>query len=594
MSKNSKGFCSACLRDQLRCNRGKPKCDKCNERGTKCSYSFKLKWGGRQYKDMNRSAGIPNTKFYKGALLVKNKRLIAGKSTQKVRQFLPFGQEESKLSAFFDEGYKYTEEQPQLRQQQQPEEAPIVDNKTLIPPASLCEEVIPLLQTVPTYVAPGLVGLEFDDSSWEFSTFFNLFINETSRFFVAFHSQAFPNPFHTVLPQMALSCPTLMKLIIAFGAKHRRMIAMVDEGANYPSLEENGCTSVDFGYMGENLLNQALNELVKKLQNSGGRADDSTMAIILLLSSLGIFFNDDRVNWRTHYNGAKRIVFNELEIDQKSEEPIIYYQKDSPPHFFVMRWFIYLDVVGPLSSGFFHSRSEEVPRPHFNFNLFYGEKFDKSSIESLEDICPLNGMDMKLLSYLTRVSQLILKKKAVSVDQNDHFETVGKAICLDYKISNHLRESEAERDLVVKRLKTLSDPSMEKRLERYDIIRSTNLLFGLTGILQLRRRIVEMSQASELVTQLVQKITDLIREKITVNSPSLSCLSFCFFTVGCELVDESMSIHRSVYRDRLMSLWKRGVPSVLQAVNVMEECWRLKKPWWVILEEKNLDICLAF
>lgn len=595
MSKNSKGFCSACLRNQLRCNRGKPKCDKCNERGTKCNYSFELKWGGRQYKDMSRSTGIPNTKFCKDALLVKDKRLIASKGTRKVRQFLQFGQEKGSLLSSFEKRYKGIEEKNvEQEEKQQLKESAIFDNKTATPFTSAEDDIVPLMQSIPTCIAPELIDLEFDKSSWEVSTFFNLFINETSKFFVAFNSQAFPNPYRTVLPQMALLCPTLMKLIIAFGAKHRKMIAMVDEEANYPSLEENGWPSKDFESMGENLLNQALNELVEKLRTSKGRADISTIAIILLLSSLGIFFNDDRGNWRTHYNGAKRIVFNELEIDERPKKSSIYDKKYSQPHLFVLRWFIYLDIVGPISSGFFRSKSEEVPRPHFNFNCLYENNLGQSSMESLEDISPLNGMDMKLLSYLTRVSQLILRKKTSSINQGDHFQTASEAICLDYKISNHLQKSEEQRDMIVKRLKALSDPSIENRLECYEILRTSNLIVGFTGILQLRRRIVEMAQDSELVTQILRKITDLIRTKITINSPALSCMSFCFFTVGCELVDDSMSTHRNVYRDRLMSLWKKGVPSVLQAVKVMEECWRLRKPWWIILEERDLDLCLAF
>lgn len=392
---------------------------------------------------------------------------------------------------------------------------------------------------------------------------------------------------------MALSSPTLMKLIIAFGAKHRKMIAVVDEEPNYASLEENGWPSNDFAHFGENLLNQTLSELAEELQNSRGRVSDSTIAIILLLSSLGIFFNDYKGNWRTQYIGAKKIVFSELKIDEKSSDSAIYCRKNLKPHFFVLRWFKYLDIVGPLSSGFFRSRSDEVPRPQFNFNWLYGDYLDQNSMESLEDISPLNGMDMKLLSYLTDVSQLISQKKTSSVNQEDNFNTISKAVCLDYKISNHLKESEAQRDLLVKKLESSSDPSMVNHLERYDILRSSNLIVDLTGILQLRRRIVEMVQDSELVVHIVQKITDLIH-KITVNSPVLSCMSFCFFTVGCELVDDSMSIHRAIYRDRLMALWKKGVPSVLQAVKVMEECWCQKKPWWVILEERDLDICFAF
>lgn len=589
MSKNSKGFCSACLRDQLRCNRGKPKCDKCNERGTKCSYSFKLKWGGRQYKDANRLPGIPNTKFHKGALLVKDKRMIVRGRTPKVRQFLQIGQEDVEAPLSFYEKRRRIEGDKKHNQLQ----LPVIDNSTPTPPPSPFRDVVPLVQPV-ALQTPGVTDLELNADSWEVSTLFNLFVNETSKFFVAFNSQAYPNPYRTILPRMALNCPTLMKLIVAFGAKHRKMIAVSDEETSCPSLEEESSLSKDFEYMGENLLNQALEELMAKLQNSGSSVDDSTVAIILLLSSLGIFFNDDRGDWRTHYNGAKRIVFNKLEMNEESKDPLVYYRKEQQPHFFVMRWFIYLDVVGPLSSGSFYSKSEEVPRPQLDFKLAHKLHLDRNSMLSLDDINPLSGMDMNLLSYLTRVSQLVLQKETCSAQQDDYFKTVGEAICLDYKISNYLRESETQRDAIVQKLEVLTDPLMDIRLENYKLLRSTNLIVGLTAILQLRRRVVEMAQDSELVKQLVLKITDLVREKISINSPALSCMSFCFFTVGSELVNESMSVHRNIYCNRLMSLWRKGLPSVLQALYIMGECWNLKKPWWVVLEEKDLDICFAF
>lgn len=163
MSKNSRGFCSACLRDHLRCNRGKPKCDKCNERGTKCGYSFELQWGGRQYKDMKRSSGIPNTKFYKGALLIKDKTLIAGKRTRKARQFLQFGKEENNLSLLFDKEYKDpTEGQQQPKPQR---EASAFSEITSVPPKSESEDVIPLVTTFPKQIAPDLLNLAFGEGS---------------------------------------------------------------------------------------------------------------------------------------------------------------------------------------------------------------------------------------------------------------------------------------------------------------------------------------------------------------------------------------------------------------------------------------------
>lgn len=581
MSKNYKGFCTPCIQDNFKCDRGKPRCKNCCEKGAKCSYAFTLRWGGRQYKNTNRESNIPNTKFYKGALLVKDKRLIAGKRAQRIKEFLPF-EKESTLIKSLECGDNQTE-------------AKVIPTIQLWDLKKVCSSEFPgyknLLSSFPNSTQ---ISDEFSHNSWEFSSLFDLFVNETSQFFVGLNTKACPNPYRTILPRMALSCPTLLKLLVAFAAKHRRMIGILEEENIFQSLEDSELPVTDFETMGEELLNQALREVDNKIRHSVDAFDEYTMAIVLLLSSLYMFSSEGGGHWRTHYNGAKRVAFNALKAQEKSAKPVISYKTDLDAHSFLLRWFINVDIVGSLSSAAFTGKTDEAFRLPIDFSLKDDLNLNKKMMEKLEDINPLNGMDFNVLAYLKDVSQLIMQRKSVSERTgSSQYEAITEAIELDYKLSNYLKTSEECREILLHKYRMLNESILESRINDYELMRSTNLIIGLTGILQLRRRVMEMSQDSKLVKGLVLQITELIVQKIPVHSSVLTSILFCLFVVGCELVDDCMVKYRQAYLDRLESLWKRGFRNVSQAVEIIQESWRLKKAWWILLEEKNLDICLA-
>ncbi|AQZ11944.1 hypothetical protein BZL39_C08760 [Zygosaccharomyces parabailii] len=582
MPRNCQGFCTACLRDGLKCNRGKPHCRNCLKRGSKCSYVFELRWGGRRSKGNAKSSAIPNTKLVKGTMVVKDRNMIASRGSQTVKQFLLYDEKCS--------GDLEIVEKPMGEKVGQ---------------ISFClpTENIPKIQDymieccnpnpgIPLSGIPNFAELfnEFGENWSEFWTLFTLFVNETSQFFIGLNSQERPNPYRTILPGMALSSPTLLKLLVAFGAKHRKMLGVLEEETMFQSLEDSGHTLMDFESVGENLLRQSLEEVSEKLSQPFDCLDDCTLAIVLLISNLHIFSGEGGGGWRTHYNGAKMVALR-LKANDKREGRVIPYKWDPHPHFFVLRWFIYLAVIGCLSSARFSYGFEETNTLEFDFGFEKDFSWDENMMKNFEDINPFNGMDHAVLAYLTEVSQLIMQKKYY--ESSRKYELIDEAIKLDYKILNYLKTSEHRRDQLLQSHILHNESPHNSRIQNYDLLRNTNLIIGLTGVLQLRRRVVELSQDSELVKELVLRITNLIILRIPLHSSALCSILFCLFTVGCELVDDRMIDYRKGYLDRLDALWRKGFKNASQAAKIMKESWRLKKAWWILLEERNLDICLA-
>lgn len=161
---------------------------------------------------------------------------------------------------------------------------------------------------------------------------------------------------------------------------------------------------------------------------------------------------------------------------------------------------------------------------------------------------------------------------------------------LDYEINAHLNESERERDEIFKAYYSQGRPEIHKG---YRILRATNLIFGLTGSFQLKRRVLNLPQNSRIIEDSLVKITKLVDESIPLVSSSTSCIIFCLFCCGCELLSDSMVKYRPVYMKRIDSLNRKGVSSAAMAKRIMEKCWNEKKFWWDILRENNLDITFA-
>ncbi|SCU82613.1 LAMI_0C00122g1_1 [Lachancea mirantina] len=580
MAKAKKGFCIACKREGLNCDKAKPRCAKCKDRKVKCLYALKLSWGGRPYKNKKVESTLPNTVFSNGALVVKKNVLPGNDRSVKAKQFFRFDQS----------CHKTARDYPKMK---------VCDLKKTAPECLSAEvnaspEHIMSVQKV--HYAPNniyKIKMVNKDLSWEHMTLFKFFVEETCDFFVPIRSKSHISPYRTTLPRMAMHCSSLRKLVIAFGAKHRKMLSISEEENKYQSLDDVGDHSMNFESIGNELLKQALRELADKSMENAD-FNEETLAIALLMSNLHICFSDGRGDWRTHYHEAKELIRKKLTCEPDKGDHLISLREYTDPRDFLLRWYTYLDVIGLLSSVNLPSKCDQSLTPIIRFESGSNEILLRQSMEEMKDISFSNGMDIKVMAYLTQISTFLSQKSAFATQGKLH-DFIYAAVKLDFEINDYLTSSEQERDVIFK--EKFSDNTHKNRfpgkVKDYLLMRSINLVFGLSGVLQLRRRVLDMPSDAHLVSSLILQITNLIGENISVSSPSLPCLSFCLFTCGCELTDKAWDPYRYIYRERLDALWKKGLASALQARQVMEECWTSKLPWWQVLEKRNLDICFA-
>lgn len=609
---NSSNGCKACLRENLKCDRTKPRCQQCVARKVQCNYSLKLKWGGRPYKDKNKVINIPpNTRLVDGILVANHghapsngatagktkkfvlvneemaaknnssaKSLLVSSSKQLVPlaspQVLDLGLEPTLESEFLPETQPEQDKSPSsgilIRQ---PSKKAYPKSVVHVFPSSLCSS-----------------GFDLLCNSWQYLDLFSFFINETSKLFTVCPTGPALNPYNTYLPQMAMDSPVLMKSLVFFGSKHKKQLCSHEEQAGCFPLETGLSLVPEYERLTQVLMDEISLELAQKLTNPRESLSEETLASLLVLTCTSIFFGDNQVKWRTHLYEAKRVVMNQLKRKLGRKKAVLHYNVMGDEHDFLGRWFTYYDVVSCLSSADFIPESEVFSRVEVDFCPLTDVQL-KQAMARLDDIQFVSGMEKNVLAYLAKVSRLVFMKlkggsglgeKALLVD----------AFELDYEILNYLEKGEQQRDAIfqsefARDPEKLADP----RIQDYKLLRVTNLIFGLTGVLLLRRRVMGMRQDSQMVKDLLIKVTNLINQDLGFGSLAEPSLAFCFFCCGCELVDPSLVSLRSIYEQRLAVLGEKGVACAFQAKSVMNECWRSQKLWWDVLKENNSDICFA-
>lgn len=189
-----------------------------------------------------------------------------------------------------------------------------------------------------------------------------------------------------------------------------------------------------------------------------------------------------------------------------------------------------------------------------------------------------------MLEMLMRVGTLVMRceKQGMLLSASGETSLLTEAIELDYEITRYLNQSEKERDLLF----SPGEPS-----EADELLRATNLLFGLSATLHLRRRVMQMPPSSQLVKEVVLRAADILQNRIPIGSTTLCCITFCIFTCGCECVRGSDLEHlQPLYAGGLDQIVQLGMSSTKQAKSVMEECWRTRNSWWEIYKQRGIDL----
>ena len=468
---------------------------------------------------------------------------------------------------------------------------------------------------------------------------FEFYVRETSSLLTPTQeSPFFKNPFKFLISQMAVQSDTLMNILLAFSANHKNQITN-----QIQELDENGnvCKKSDHVETDDsnvpleiqqilsplggsrnqqnnktlvnNYLSKTINDLMGQLQNSAERTSDTTLATVLMLTLFDIFFGDKRRSWREHLDGARNLFAERLKqsnIEGVDDLTIILPFDTQISTNFLFWWFSYVDIVASLSSvspisslkGSSPPKSPDSPNPmnspifSYRFPNFCKAQTDLDYLSekraNLDDIERGIGVDPKILSLMGDISVLVYFHDDFDKGAPDH-TTLVKALELDHNLEEYVKVSEKERDQVMDKLKTSDSQVMKEKLEAYKVLRATNIVFAYSGLLQLKRRILQIPLSSSIIKDILKKIASLIDRYIPVESSTTSCIIFCLFCCGCDLIEPDMEKYRYIYLERIDRLTTKGVSSVTIAKSIMLECWRDKKNWWDILLEKNLDLTFA-
>lgn len=418
------------------------------------------------------------------------------------------------------------------------------------------------------------------------------------------------NPFKVLVPQMAMHYPGVLTSILAFAARARDR--MDGENRNHRQIIDQ-------------LLGRSCNELLKQLQDKEEATSDGTLAIILLLSCYEVMNSDDFEKHRTHTTGASQIISarsvkylknhdspgsdRDSETSASSFGSLAKIRDESDIAFFLMRWFVYVDVIGALSAT----------RGHENYLRTYRKRGGYVPVEEINtidihsasdashktDIDYLLGFDVKLLPHFINIALLIFEvEKYQSLEDADPhnlpLHIITHALELKERFTQGFEEGEAKRqstiDLLIEsklRLKKVprsqSSKNIKALVQQDNILRATNKLFFNTGLLNLYRRVLLIPRLSPLVQDLADNAAEITECGLESGSPAEFCTIFCHFCAACETLSVEK---RHFYLERFTKLAHAGHAGATKSLVVMNRCWETGKDWITVANELDIDLVL--
>lgn len=396
------------------------------------------------------------------------------------------------------------------------------------------------------------------------------------------------NPFKVILPQMALSCPSVLAALLAFAAEFKFMLS-----THVP----------DTSAIIDQLLKRSCNELLRLLKNTESATADHTLATIMLLACFDLFSSGDFHRHRIHTLGARQI------IEARGRNALTKHQGDTSREVtsFLVRWFVYIDVIGALSatknqenyltsSELYLDRPSKSPEDANTSNLYFESLHNEKS-----DIDEMLGFEVNLVPQFTKIALLIRKTEAQldfcrvsGLQPNVSPDIVGEALIVKENIICAYEAGEALRR---ERLHASLQNSHQKpaatdvlRLLRQDaVLRSTNKMFCDMGVINLYRRVLRVRRDSELVQKLAAGVARLAHEHIEVRSPADICTIFPLFTAGCETLDSEL---QQFFTQRFTNLVEMGNINAQKGLAIMQRCWNTGQEWIDALKDLDIDLTL--
>lgn len=451
------------------------------------------------------------------------------------------------------------------------------------------ESIPPLLVPLPTL----LLNVPF------YRNLMHFWINVAANHLVPASSRIYSdNPFKIILTQMAMEYPSILNTLLAFSAKMR---------SNLIGKDDTPDTVID------QLLSRSCTELLRLLKNKDSATSNQTLATVLLLSCFEVFNSKDFSRHRAHNIGARQIIKARSTVLTRAHgDPDAGTEKDMT--FFLMRWFVYTDIIGALSSTT-NSR---------DYLLTSGESTAYEPLESVtmlsdidnmrnddtrhpkRNIDYLMGFDIKFLPQFAKIIMLI-REVNMLLQQSAELPSIPlniihKALEVKEALLQTRKHDEEEAfkqheqlmelKLKLKSMLDISSPESPEEIinliQENDILRYTNKIFCDAGLIHLYRRVLLMPRESKLVQDLAMGIGESAKNYIESRSPADICCIFCLFTAGCEVLDSEM---QQFFQLRFQNLAEMGNTNARKGLEIMKRCWITSEDW--ITASKKLDLDLA-
>lgn len=400
------------------------------------------------------------------------------------------------------------------------------------------------------------------------------------------------NPFKVLLPQMAMEYPAILTTILALAATSMSLI----------------CQSEPPTKIIEHLVSRSCNQLLKMLEDEHEATSDGTLATVLLLSCYEVLNTNNLDRHRAHTLGAGQIVKARRSIHGDSQNSVTFDSPDSAPlptfgtegdvTFFLMRWFVYVDVIGALSS----THNSEYYLNGEGSKYEPGETVTNVSLANMDpkrDIDYLLGFDPQFLVYFADLVMLIRKVDSYYKDYEQYqhrthlpIDIIVKALEIKSNLSKVYEHGEARRQ---QRLDKLShrvdseDLKYQNMIKQDFVLRCTNKLFYNMGLLNLNRRVLQIPRSSVIVQELSLEIGEILETNIELGSSAEICCIFCLFCAACDTLDDLM---RRLFMERFTRLSENGNVLATKSLTIMTRCWETGEDWIDAARVLGVDVTL--
>ncbi|CUM67908.1 uncharacterized protein PRCAT00005619001 [Priceomyces carsonii] len=408
------------------------------------------------------------------------------------------------------------------------------------------------------------------------------------------------NPFKVILPQMAMSYPSILTTLLAFSSNMRAVIT----GEEIPHAIIN------------QLLSRSCNELLKQLKDKKESTSDGTLATVLLLSCYEVFNCRNIESHRVHNLGARQILrarksnssmssqrirsSSSHELDDNNTDSI---GIESDITFFLIRWFVYIDVMGAISatkgSNYYLAVQDESQYAEGAFLTKLSDLSSNNNQRSKGSVDYFLGFDAKLLPQFTQIALLIRKTNNFLKDNKISHQSLPDSIRLKAlevidELYRAIRRGEINDQLDSE---SASDSNLRasysnnyRALNKEDsMLYYSNKLYCYMGLMNIYRRVLRLPRGSEEVQKIASDIAEIMRLYVEPKSPMEVCFIFGLFCAGCETLDPVL---REFFLHRFLMLSEISHVNAPKALEIMKHCWITGEDWTEISNRLGIDITL--